>query len=920
MPRGARLSRHARNGAGVLSLFLRMARGGMRAIRLAAVVFIATFVAAAGAALFALRSGAAHDWLAARVEAALGPRVRVAAVELTFWPPPLAVALHNVRIMPADAAPGAAPPAAPLAAAARVTVDLGVRDLLARQLTIDGLAIDQPVVTLERVADGTFRVAGLDALPSGGSADGADGALADIPPLQIDNGRLTLRAVAGDPASSMELSGIDGRFEPAADRLGFDISANAIDEAALHAKGSIGRLARPLDSLPIQATIELEHVDAAALARRLPLSDTSLQVRGTGRATLTVTGTGAAPTVDTRIELADGSVAWTEWQASAPLRASGRVSWTAAAGWSVANGQATATRLAHAGLEADALRAAFEYRNGVLALTGATLRTCGGTWEQTGRITVADPITVDATVRTAAVDAQQLAAALRTAGVPLPALHHAASIGLSASASGTVGGDLKGHAALTLALDSLEWNGMRLDPPLRAEADVALAHQTLRLSNGSATAQAVALAGVAVSDVDLRFSLADDVLRAEPVRARAASADWTVSGTVALDRAAAWHATVSATQVDLDALLAAVPGRDDGGPSSPGGVADIDATLGGSAAQAPNGQGTLRLHAGAFVLDELRVAAPAQLVTAFALRDGNLALQNASVQAARAAYGPLSGEQAAGRFALADDGLTLTDLRFASCGGSWTHTGNYALRAGGPFGGQITIDSADPQAVLAMLGMRDPALDLKRLDARADFHGAATPGWLNALNASGSLSVSGGAIRHGAVLTALWDALIQRPRSTSAATRENQIDRASATFMLADGVCHTQDLTLRSADYTLTGAGTVRLDGQLDLNTRITLSSTGVQHLLTLGALPLPTSGLPSLPPMPARITGPANDMIVRPDVSRVPTATAGWLVRSVVGAPAAVGGAVIDGVGTLFHGAERIMGRRGTPAPAARR
>jgi hypothetical protein len=324
----------------------------------------------------------------------------------------------------------------------------------------------------------------------------------------------------------------------------------------------------------------------------------------------------------------------------------------------------------------------------------------------------------------------------------------------------------------------------------------------------------------------------------------------------------------------------------------------------------------MHLRAGAFVMDELRVTAPAQLVAGFALRDGALVLQNASAQAARAEYGPLAGENASGRFSLDGDRLTLTDLRFASCGGAWTHGGNYALRTGGPFGGRITVDGADPQAVMAMLGVRDPALHLRRLDVEAEFHGAATPNWLDALNASGSMSVSGGTIRHGAILTALWDALIRRDRSAAPATRENRIDQASTTFMLADGICHTQDLTLRSADYSLTGAGTVRLDGQLDLDTRITLTATGVQRLVTLGSLPLPTSALPTLPPVPTRITGPASDMVVRPDVSGVPMATAGWLVKSVVGAPAAVGGAVVDGVGSLLHGAERIMGRRGTPAP----
>jgi hypothetical protein len=896
-----------------------MARHVSRAIRIAGAIAGAALAAVAITVAVIIHSGSAHDWIAARIAAALGPRVRFATVELGWWPPPLSVTLIDVQFadtpdVPA-AATGPSPPAMPPPTSVRrIVVRLELRELLAGRVAISGLEIDGLTASVVRAADGTVHVSGLTALPDRATTPG--GAVSLPAPVTLRDGRLAVRLADVDPPLTLMLSGVDVALEPEPPGLTFTVSAQTSDGAALHATGQIGALSPPWTSVAAQATVEIDHLDTARLAAQLRPDDPALRLDGDARVKMTVRNGATGLSIDAVLELGEGLVAATDVEISAPFRVSGTGTWSPDTGWALTSGLATAARLTRGALSADGPRATFEYRAGALALSGLTARAYGATWQQTGRVTFANRVAVDVALRADGVDMQQLADALRGQGITLPPVGRTAPVGLTASIAGTIGGDLKGHAGVTLALGTIEWAGVRLDAPLRAEADLAVAGSAVRLSNGQASARALGIAGLEADAVDLRFTLADRVLRAGPLRTRAFGGTWTVTGSVPLERAAAWTATVDAEQIDLDGVLAALRDGDADGPSSRGGVADIEATVNGGVETVATGRGTMRLRSGTFVLNDLRATAPAQLTAAFSVRGGTLSLQNANAQVARAEYGPLRAESASARFNLAGDRLTFSDLRFTSCGGSWTHNGSYLLRDGGAFGGQATIDGASPTALMAMFGFHDSTLDVQRLDLQGEFRGTATDAWLAHLDASGSLLASGGSVQRSGVLTALWDALIRRQRAAAPAVGHNRLDQFRSDFTLAAGQLRTQDLALKTQDYSITGAGTVGIDGRVDLTTRIILTASGVQRMVTLGSLPLPTKALPTLPPIPARVGGTLTNLSIRPDVSAVPLATVGWLVDSVVSTPAALGGAVIKGVGGLFRGAERAVGIPPAPAP----
>jgi hypothetical protein len=266
------------------------------------------------------------------------------------------------------------------------------------------------------------------------------------------------------------------------------------------------------------------------------------------------------------------------------------------------------------------------------------------------------------------------------------------------------------------------------------------------------------------------------------------------------------------------------------------------------------------------------------------------------------------GTAAAAHFQYGGHRLSFDDLRFTSCGGTWTHHGWFTLAEGGQFAGQISIAGAVPHDLALML--HNPGIDLPfaRFDLDSDFAGRATPDWLSSLRASGSLLVSDGDVKAATVLKPIWEALIGPGRVVDAMDRvTTHVEQISGSYTLHHDRMQCTDLSMISDDYSVTAVGSIGLDGTLDLNTRIQLTARGVQHMLVFAALPLPTSTLPRLPSIPARITGTFANPVIRPNVSALPVATVRWMVGVLLHGPRTLGGAVLDGLGNLW---DSISGR----------
>ena len=266
--------------------------------------------------------------------------------------------------------------------------------------------------------------------------------------------------------------------------------------------------------------------------------------------------------------------------------------------------------------------------------------------------------------------------------------------------------------------------------------------------------------------------------------------------------------------------------------------------------------------------------------------------------------GTLRGESAAATFAYERDTLTFSDLTFRAAGGSWKHTGTYQLEGNVPITGTIAVTQADPAAALTMLGHETAPVEGAKVDLTANWKGTAVGDWTHSLVGAGQATMRGGAVRSTAVLSAMWDALMRRARRTDVAAPRNLLQVLSADFTLSQAALHTTDLKVSTTDYTLSASGSLGLSGALDLDSKIILTSAGLQHMFSFGVVPLPTSMLPTFPPIPTRISGSVDAPDVRPDVRVLPESTLRWFVGAAVQVPRAIGGAVVKPFESLFDDA----------------
>jgi hypothetical protein len=656
----------------------------------------------------------------------------------------------------------------------------------------------------------------------------------------------------------------------------------------------------------IDASLQAEGVDGAQLADALkafgvsavlPQLSAPLRLEGHARG-----APGGAWSGQASVET-DGALTWGTARVDGPIRIVADAA-LAAARLSLSNGRARARRVAADGLVLDGVDTGFSYVGGALQLAALRCTALGGTWTYSGSLPVAAATTWRGELAGTGLDVAALRATLMNDGGSA-----AGRVDLRAPITGTGTRALRATITARVASPTLSWDEVRIDSPAQMSGQLQLQGTRLTISNGQARARSARVDTIAANELNAAFAYDDARLTVSELETRAFHGRWRASGAITLGRTPTWNGTAQAQKVDFDDLLeAADPAA--GGPHSSAGVADLAVTLRREADGDTAGSAEVTLQAGSFGWDDLHVQAPARADGTFVVRRGAIRLTQSAARASRASYGPFVGTDAGATFQYADDRLTFSELHFNSCGGKWSHTGWFTLTDGGTFAGQLGVEGAVPGQVAAMLGTRGADLTFARLDLDSEFSGRAVPDFPARLHATGALYLSDGTMRAVSVLRPIWEALVGQGRVTDAMARPTtHVQEISGTFALRKGRVDTTDFALVSDDYNATAVGTVGLDGRLDLQARIQVTAHGVQQMLVFGSLPLPTSALPTLPPIPAAVTGNLQNPVIRPNMSALPATTVKWLVETVLQTPRSLSEGVAHRLGQVWNGVKRAVG-----------
>jgi hypothetical protein len=681
-----------------------------------------------------------------------------------------------------------------------------------------------------------------------------------------------------------------------------------IESAQLRACGGTWRPAGRItlsDPPQVDATLQAEDVDAVALARTLNgfgIAGQLPQLSAPLRLSLQATGSpGGAWNGRASID-SPGAMTWTDVRADGPLHLDAEAQ-IAPGTTTLSNGHIQAGRVAVGPLAVDAVDGEFGYSGGEARVGALRGKAFGGSWSYSGTLPRDATAAWSGQLNGTAVDVAALQRAIAAAD-SAPSIAGAVDVRAQLAGRGTRA--LSGTVTTRLASTELTWADAHVESPAEVSVGVRLDGGRLTISNGQARAQQVHAGGVAARDLSTRFDYAGTTLRVSALHARAFSGTWQGSGAVGLDATPTWSATIEGHHVDFDALVDVLPGTEDlAGNAS----ADLSVKITRASDGDAVGSATVALSAGSFVWDDLLVQGPARGSAAFTVRDGKVDLTQTHAEAARAAYGPVTGSAATADFQLVGQRLSFSNLKFTSCGGTWTHSGWFTLADGGPFAGQIRVQGASPPDVAAMFVQGEPEIDFARVDLDGEFSGHAVPNWLPQLHATGSVVLSDSTLPAATVLRPIWEALVGSARVMDSLARPTIVGELSDTFTLRHGRFYTNDLSLISDDYTVTALGSIGFDGSVDLRARIELTAQGVQKMLILGAIPLPTSGLPALPPIPAYVTGTLEKPVVRPNVSALPATTVRWMVDALLHAPRSLGDALMHRAGQVWNGVKRVVG-----------
>jgi hypothetical protein len=320
---------------------------------------------------------------------------------------------------------------------------------------------------------------------------------------------------------------------------------------------------------------------------------------------------------------------------------------------------------------------------------------------------------------------------------------------------------------------------------------------------------------------------------------------------------------------------------------NPGGVFDVAGTVAGDLTGEVAGSAKLHVPRGSVRgWDLIELTAPVDLAADFRVESRRFAMQGAVLTGEALAFAGLSGEATRADFDWSDDTLTLHDLAVAAYSGRWEAAGSVTFDGAPRYQGELRAADVNVRALATDVSGRPVEENFATLGGHARLEGAVGAGdWWRETSGSGAVRLAGGELSSSRVLGSLLHGLIVLSPEllknfSSAKGRATRLESLTASFDVSQGVAKTDDLVLETSDYRMSGAGSVELDGTLDIQGRVALSAHGVEKLVVLLASPLRGFQGDRLPEIPVRITGPIGEPKVTSELRKVPFAP----VRSLMG------------------------------------
>lgn len=288
----------------------------------------------------------------------------------------------------------------------------------------------------------------------------------------------------------------------------------------------------------------------------------------------------------------------------------------------------------------------------------------------------------------------------------------------------------------------------------------------------------------------------------------------------------------------------------------------------------------LHLASQELVLGAVRARAPLRLEGALRLDGTRLSAPDLRLAAAGASLGRHRTRDLRAELAFAGRVLRIESLGYRAHEGRWRHQGSVSFGRDGPpeIELQSRVEGAEIEALRAAFADGPPPdVELGSVDGEGSFETVVADQWLDALDGTGALVARGGAFPYPSVLQSVWQAFFRVLPVAEPVPLD--FTRASPTrlevlrypFEVHGRRTHTGALEIVTDDYRLTGQGDVSLEGELDLQAQLELTSQGARKLLILAALPFPGEGLIDFPAVSVELGGDLREPVVRPDVSRIP-------------------------------------------------
>jgi hypothetical protein len=655
-----------------------------RTLRWAVFAGVVVVALASAGTWWLVRSDAGQSWLRAQVGAALGPSVRFDAVRVGLWPPPLAVALHDVEVLGADGAP--------IVRARRLYGRVRLRALLEGPPLLVSVEVEEFEVTVIRADDGSigFAAHGGQAAPATLPA-----ALdAQCPTITLHDGRITLRDAGNDAAPPVQIEDVAADLTPTRPGARLSLQGRSAQIGTVDADIALDNLTA-VATAPFNIQLHAREASAAVIGSWMPQAGDGVRMAGRAQVDATLSGRPGAGEVDATITLHSGEMAWRDTvEATAPITLGLHGTWGTGT-LATASGDVAIARLEADGVIGTDVHATFSATPQAVTLRDLRWQALGGAWRQAGSVLLAHGAVLDGEVVAEHVDGGALAMLLgERFGTAVAPLHLDGPLRLRAALNGTIGATLDGSLAVELEHGSAAWDTARALAPLALTADLVLTGSEPTVSNGRLRAASLTDRDVTATAVEASFGLAGQVLRVDTLQARAFDGDWTASGSVPLDGS---PPTVSLSAVGVNAAhlaRAVLTGQQE----EAGTAGDVDLTV-----ELRGGRGTinLRLASPTLTLADIQVSRPATASGTVTWAGKTARVSNGRAQLSRVRVDTTDIGNVQTSFSTTGTGqLRLAPLSARAFGGTWTIDATLSRQA---IDGTVRAVAVDLDPMLAAL-------------------------------------------------------------------------------------------------------------------------------------------------------------------------------------------------------------------------